>query len=54
MTTIRVTPVKLLPVTLGPWQATQLFVIPLWLIFEPVNLAPLPTGKLATLDPAPT
>ena len=27
---------------------------PLWLIKELLNLAPLPTGKLATLEPAPT
>jgi hypothetical protein len=32
----------------------QLLVIPVWLIKEPLNLAPLPTGKLATLEPAPT
>ena len=39
---------------LGPWQAMQLLVIPVWLIRELLNLAPLPTGKLATLDPDPT
>ena len=38
----------------GWWHATQLLVMPLWLIFEPLNLAPLPTGSDATLDPAPT
>jgi len=28
MTMIRLTPTKLLPVTVGPWQAAQLFVMP--------------------------
>ena len=54
MTMIFVTPTKLEPVIDGPWQAAQLFVMPLWLIFEPVNLAPLPTGVTAMLEPAPT
>ena len=54
ITTILLTPAKLLPVMLGPWQASQLFVIPVWLISEPLNLAPLPTGRLAMLEPAPT
>jgi len=53
-TTIWLTPAKLLPVMLGPWQATQLLVIPLWLIKEPLNLAPLPTGVAVMLEPAPT
>ena len=53
-TTILVTPVKLVPLMLGPWQATQLLVMPLWLISEPENFAPLPTGVAAMLDPAPT
>ena len=54
MTTILVTPTKLDPVIDGPWQATQLFVMPLWLISEPENFAPLPTGVAGTLDPGPT
>jgi hypothetical protein len=54
ITTIWLTPAKLAPVMLGPWQAMQLLVIPVWLISELLNLAPLPTGRLATLDPAPT
>ena len=54
MTMILLTPTKLLPVTVGPWQATQLFVMPLWLMREPLNLAPLPTGVAVTLEPAPT
>src|SRR5664279_4804324 len=45
---------KALPGTGGPWQATQLLVIPAWLIFEPVKRAPLPTGVAAMLEPAPT
>ena len=54
MTTIFVTPMKLAPVIVGPWQDTQLLVTPAWLIFEPLNLAPLGTGSVGTLDPAPT
>jgi hypothetical protein len=54
MTTILLTPTKLAPVMLGPWQATQLLVMPLWLMSEPLNLAPLPTGVAAMLEPAPT
>jgi hypothetical protein len=54
ITTILLTPIKLLPVILGPWQATQLLVMPVWLIKEAVNLAPLTTGVAAMLEPAPT
>src|SRR6516225_9424474 len=54
MTMILATPAKELPVMLGPWHATQLFVMPLWLISEPENFAPLPTGSVATLEPVPT
>jgi hypothetical protein len=54
MTMIRVTPTKLVPVIVGPWQATQLLVMPEWLIFEPVNRAPFGTGSVGTLEPAPT
>ncbi|HUP05897.1 MAG TPA: hypothetical protein VMU47_02020, partial [Caldimonas sp.] len=54
MTTIFVTPTKEEPVIVGPWQATQLLVMPLWLIFEPANVAPLGTGSVGTLEPAPT
>src|SRR5664279_5635621 len=52
--TMLVTPTKLEPLIAGPWQATQLPVMPAWLIFEPLNLAPLPTGVAAMLEPAPT
>ena len=48
------TPAKLAPFRPGPWQATQLLVMPLWFISEPLNFAPLPTGRLAMLEPAPT
>ena len=51
---ILLTPAKLEPVIDGPWHATQLLVIPLWLMREPLNLAPLPTGVAVTLEPAPT
>ena len=54
ITTILLTPKKLEPVMLGPWQVTQLLVMPTWLIKEPVNLAPLTTGVAAMLEPAPT
>jgi hypothetical protein len=54
ITTIWLIPIKLAPLMLGPWQAMQLLVIPVWLIRELLNLAPLPTGRLAILDPAPT
>jgi hypothetical protein len=52
--TILLTPTKLEPVIAGPWQAAQLFVMPAWLISEPLNFAPLPTGVAAMLDPEPT
>ena len=54
MTTILLMPAKLVPVMLGPWQEMQLLVMPLWLISELLNLAPLPTGRLGTLEPVPT
>jgi hypothetical protein len=54
ITMIFVTPTKLDPVIAGPWHAAQLFVIPPWLMREPLNLAPLPTGVAAMLEPAPT
>jgi hypothetical protein len=54
ITTILLIPAKLAPVIDAPWQLSQLFVIPVWLISELLNLAPLPTGRLATLEPEPT
>ena len=51
---ILVTPMKLEPVMVGPWQATQLLVMPLWLMREPLNLAPSGTGVAAMLEPVPT
>jgi hypothetical protein len=54
MTTMLVMPAKLVPVMVGPWQATQLVVMPAWLIFEPLNLAPFGTGVAAMLEPDPT
>ena len=54
ITTILVTPTKLEPVIFGPWQATQLLVMPLWLMREALNLAPLPTGVTVMLEPVPT
>jgi hypothetical protein len=54
ITMIFVTPTKLALVTVGPWHETQLLVMPAWLIREPENFAPLPTGVAAMLEPAPT
>ena len=54
MTMILATPANELPVMPGPWHATQLLVMPLWLIVEPENFAPLATGRAAMLEPAPT
>src|SRR5664279_1751408 len=54
ITMILLTPAKLAPVTDGPWHAAQLLVMPLWLMRAPLHLAPLPTGVLVTLEPAPT
>jgi hypothetical protein len=54
MTTILLTPAKLLAVMAGPWQASQFDVMPVWLMADPLNLAPLPTGTLAMLEPGPT
>jgi hypothetical protein len=53
ITTILVIPTNEAPVTVGPWQPTQV-VRPAWLIAELVNLAPSITGVVATLEPAPT
>src|SRR5882762_8270223 len=52
--TILLTPMNDVPVMLGPWQATQLLVMPLWFISEPANFAPSTTGVTAMLEPAPT
>jgi hypothetical protein len=54
MPTICAMPAKLADVPLGTWQATQLLVMPVWLMSEPLNLAPLTTGKVVMLEPAPT
>jgi hypothetical protein len=54
MPMILVMPAKLVPVPLVAWQETQLVVMPLWLIREPLNLAPLPTGRVLMLEPVPT
>jgi hypothetical protein len=54
ITMILLTPTKLEPPAVGPWQAAQLFVMPAWLMREPLNLAPLPTGVAVMLEPAPT
>ena len=54
ITMILLTPAKLVAPIVGPWHATQLFVMPAWLIREPLNFAPLPTGVAVMLEPAPT
>jgi hypothetical protein len=53
ITTILLMPMNEPPVTVGPWQPTQV-VRPVWLIAEFVNLAPFGTGVAAMLEPAPT
>ena len=53
MTTIVVMPVKLAPVTVGPWQPAQV-VSPAWFMAEFVNFEPSTTGVAAMLEPAPT
>jgi len=53
ITMILVTPTNEAPVTVGPWQPTQV-VRPVWLIAEFVNFAPFTTGVAAMLEPAPT
>ena len=53
-TTMLVMPVNELPVIVGPWQATQLLVMPVWLNLEPENFAPSTTGVAAMLEPVPT
>ena len=52
ITMMRVMPAKLVPVMFDPWQATQLLVMPAWLMREPENFAPLGTGSVGTLEPA--
>jgi len=54
ITMILLTPTNVLPPMDGPWHATQLFVMPAWLISELAKRAPLPTGRLAMLEPVPT
>jgi len=54
MTMIFVTPMKLVLVMLGPWHDAQLVEMPLWLMREPENFAPLGTGVVVTLEPVPT
>jgi hypothetical protein len=54
MTTMLLTPTKVDPVTLGPWQAAQPLLMPAWFITEPVKRAPVMTGIAAMLDPGPT
>ena len=54
MPTMLLMPTKLTVVPDGTWQDTQLVVMPRWLMREPLNLAPLSTGRLGTLEPVPT
>jgi hypothetical protein len=46
ITTILLTPKKLEPVMLGPWQVSQPLVIPLWPNAELLNLALFCTGSV--------
>ena len=54
MPTMEVMPAKLSAVPDGTWHATQLLVMPVWLMREPLNLAPLGTGVVVMLEPVPT
>src|SRR5512143_709833 len=54
MRTMLVMPAKVVPDPDAVWQATQLFVMPAWFMRELANVAPLGTGVVATLEPAPT
>jgi hypothetical protein len=54
MPTMRVMPAKAVVALLVWWQATQLLPMPAWLISEPLNFAPLPTGSVAIDEPWPT
>ena len=51
MTTIFVMPAN--PPAVAPWHSTQV-VAPAWFILDPENFAPLRTGGIGTLEPAPT
>ena len=48
-----VIPAKLVPVIVGPWQVTQLLVMP-GACLGAANFAPLGTGVAAMLEPVPT
>ena len=54
MPTMRVMPANVVLLPAVVWQATQLLLMPAWLMREPLNLAPLPTGRACTDEAAPT
>ena len=54
MPTMRPMPAKLALLPDAVWQATQLLLMPVCTISEPLNRAPLPTGSAVTEDPGPT
>jgi hypothetical protein len=54
MRTMLVIPKNVVAEPEAVWHATQLLVMPAWLMREPENRAPLGTGVAATLEPAPT
>jgi len=54
MPTMRLMPAKLADVDAATWHETQLLPIPAWFISEPLNLAPLATGRLVIDEPVPT
>ena len=54
MRTMLVIPAKLDVLPEAVWQATQLLVMPVWLMREPENFAPSTTGSAAMLEPEPT
>ena len=53
MTTMLVTPAKLAVMPTARGTPRSCCVMPVWLMREPLNLAPLRTGSTGTLEPVP-
>jgi hypothetical protein len=47
-------PANAAAVPFGRWQLAQLLLMPAWFISEPLNFAPLPTGRLLIDEPTAT
>jgi hypothetical protein len=50
----RVMPANVVVLPAGLWQASQLLLMPAWLISDPLKRAPSTTGVAAIDEPAPT